>query len=121
MAIYYCKNEDELKKVCFDLFSKNNFDCWEEAKDLSKICGCSFNNEEKFCNDDICEDKGCDLVTCLLNENTKNIYKYIILQEFEEELNYPVIVSFDINTYYEDEKFQIISVSDAKKNTKYGI
>ena len=111
--IYYCRNEDDMKRVAIYLFqSEVKYNGIEDGIMDSRIYCCDYKSEEAECCDD-CEDE------CLLYDHLedKNIHKHIEL--LDSEVEYPCIVCV-ADTYYNDEKITICSVQEAKENTKYG-
>ena len=113
--IYYCKNENDMKRVAIHLFRKGLANtCFEDAINYSGIYCCDYKPSEIEC----CEE--CDLDECLLVEhlNNKNIHSYIRLEN--EGIDYPCLVCV-ADTLYEDERITICSIQQAKENTKYGI
>ena len=113
--IYYCKNENDMKRVVIHLFRKElDNTCFEDAISYSGIYCCDCKPSEIEC----CEE--CDLDECLLVNclNNKNIHNHITLGN--KEIYYPCVVCVS-DTYYEDERITICSVQQAKENTKYGI
>ena len=113
--IYYCKNENDMKRVAVHLFAKELQDtCIEDATRYAGIYACDYKPEEIEC----CEE--CDLEKCFLIEylDKKNIHNHITLEN--EDIDYPCIVCA-ADTHYEDERITICSVNNAKENTKYGL
>ena len=112
--IYYCKNEDDMKRVAIHLLKDGiNYYSFETGLDNSRIYSCDFVSDEIEC----CEE--CELEKCLLVEHIedKDIRKHI--QLCENDSNYPCIVCV-ADTYATDERITICSIADAKDNTKYG-
>lgn len=111
--IYYCRNEDDMKRIAIYLFQDGcNYSCVEDGISDAGIYGCNYKPEEIEC----CEDYNLD--KCLLTEHLKdkNVHKHIEL--INNEIEYPCIVCV-ADTYYNDEKITICSVQKAKENTKY--
>lgn len=121
--IYYCRNEDDLKRVCLYIFHDElNNSCAENAIELSGIRCCDYrNNDEEECYIDSCQqclyDYDDDI--CLLADHLedKDARKHILLKH--EDIEYPCIVAVT-DAYYKDERMLICPISDAKANTKYG-
>lgn len=111
--IYYCRNEDDMKRVAIHIFKSGN-GSFENDMNASGIYCCDYKTEEFEC----CED--CEIEECLLYEHLdeKNVHKHIEL--LSSDVEYPCIVCVT-DTFYEDEKITTCSVAEAKENTKYGM
>ena len=113
--IYYCRNEDDMKRVAIHIFSNETLYGNVEQQILDAgIYSCDYRPEDVEC----CQDCECE-EGCLLYEHLedKNVHKHIELMD--GEIEYPCIVCV-ADTHYEDEKVTIISVAEAKESTKYG-
>lgn len=115
--IYYCKNEDDLKRVAIHIFTEvSEITCCEDGLQYAKICGCDYNTQEE-------SEFNCDCDECLLYDHMedKDAYKHIELRDIDCE--FPCIVCVNDIDYSsdEDEIVMIYSISEAKCNTKYGI
>lgn len=112
--IYYCKNEDDMKRVAIHIFEKEiNNSSFEDGIDNSGIYCCDYKSEEIEC----CQD--CNLEECLLCKHLedKNVHKHIELMD--KYLNYPYVVCV-ADTYHKKDSITVCSIADAKDNTKYG-
>lgn len=108
--IYYCKNEEDFKRVVIHIFKNDNYEP-EECIELSKICACKYKPEET----ESCHE--CDLDMCLLYEhlNDKDVRKQIVVPD---DIPYPCIICITESDFL-DERVTICSVEEAKNNTKY--
>ena len=112
MYLFYCKNENDIKKVAIQIFTIESEISVDEAILKSKIYNCIYKNEGQLdCCDD-CEDL-CELCQNLSN---KDVYKNIEI--LEPKIEYPLIAVYDRDS---DECLKYFSVNDIKDNTKYGI
>lgn len=111
--IYYCRNEDDMKRVAIYLFQSGvDCTCVEDGITDAGLYSCDYKPEEIECCEE-CEDE------CLLYEHLedRNVHKHIEL--LDSEVEYPCIVCV-ADTYYNDERITVCSVQEAKENTKYG-
>lgn len=121
--IYYCRNEDDMKRVAIHIFEDkvNNVSVDEGISD-SYIYSCDYVSN-KVTKDgykiESCVDCCNEEFDCVLCEHLKdkNVHKHIELCDVDAE--YPFIVCV-ADTYYPDESITICSVKEAKENTKYG-
>ena len=122
--IYYCRNEDDMKRVAIHIFThKFNNAGAEDALADSGICVCDYINkkisddEEEIYDCYECADREDECVLCD-HLKDKDVFKHIEI--YNTEVEYPCVVCI-ADTYYPDEKFTICSVTKAKENTKYGV
>lgn len=109
--VFYCKNEDDFKRVVIHIFKNENYEL-DECIEMSKIICCNYKPEEI----NSCQE--CELDSCLLYEHLEesNVHKHI---DVCQDIEYPCVVCI-ADTYYKDERIAICSIADAKLNTKYG-
>lgn len=115
VEIFYCKNENDMKKACLHIFRffATNVSL-DYAIQKSNISCCDIlSNDLEFC--DQCKNDGCILFDHL---EDKNIHNHINVV-FSTEIEYPCIVC--LATEEDCEDVTIYSVNQAKYNTKYGI
>lgn len=116
--IYYCKNEDDLKRVMTHIFKETyGYYGIEDALIEAKISRCGYVEDT-----DIENCMACELEDCMLcrHFNDKNLHNSIYLHDdLINNTYFPCIVSF-ADTFDKNEKLTICSLSDAKNNTKYG-
>lgn len=112
--IYYCKNEDDMKRVAIHIFQYEYQNSGaDDALQKSCICGCDYAN--MGCNE-------CELDGCLLCDklDKKDVHKHIDIDMYtNDDIEYPCVVCV-ADTYDSSEKVTVCSISDAKENTKYG-
>lgn len=108
--IYYVQNEKQYRELLVNLIREKDF----EPEDLQnmKIYGCNYQEEEDGCL--FCEMEECFLLSHL---EDKDITEHVIISELN--VSFPLILVL-ADTFYKDEKLTLISVQEAKKNTKYG-
>ena len=105
--IYYCKNEEDMKRAAIHIFSNpNNYDL-EESINNAHLYSCDYKPDDIEC----CAE--CELEYCLLCDHLsdKNAYKHV---EVRQDIDYPCIVCVT------DKEATICSLAEAKDNTKYG-
>lgn len=107
--IYYIQNEKQYRKLLVGFLEDGNFEV-DRLEDIG-IYGCSY-YEGGRCDDYECE--GCILFEHLEDKNVKEN-----IDIDEENLIFPAILVI-ADTYYKEENFTLIPVSEAKENTKYG-
>lgn len=109
--VYYCRNEEDMKRVAIHIFSNPNYEL-DESIDKSHLYSCDYKPEDIEC----CEE--CELEFCLLHNHLsdKNVHKHI---EVYQDIDYPCIVCVT-DSDLRDESVTICSVTEAKDNTKYG-
>lgn len=112
--IYYCKNEDDMKRVAIHIFGNRLYGSIEEHLMEAGIYSCDYKSEDAECCMD-CEHEECMLCKRVYNGDT-NVYKHI---ELDGEVDYPCIVCV-ADTYERDERITIVPVAEAKDATKYG-
>lgn len=108
--IYYIQNEKQYKKILINLIREYNVSP-DELEDFG-ICGCDYLDVENECL--YCESNNCLLIEHLEN---KDVIEHIDI--YGTDVYFPAILVL-ADTYEEDEKITLISVGEAKANTKYG-
>ena len=114
--IYYTQNEKQYKRILIRLIQEKDY----SPDDLQEIgiFGCNYdkNNIEDW--EDSCD--GCEVEECVLLEHIEDKDVLEHFKTFDEDTEFPAILVF-ADTYFNDEKVTLISVKEAKENTKYGI
>lgn len=113
--LFYCKNEDDFKKVVIHIFkSELCYNCVESALEHSKIYSCTYKEDKEIECCDECDEDVC--VLCDKLDSEKNIYKDTEVSE--PDVDYPLVVVYDSDL---EDTVQYFSMSEIKENTKYGI
>lgn len=115
--IYYVQNEKQYRQLLVRLAIEKDKDP-DELYDIG-IYGCNYNlDEDGDCYWGCCED-GCDSDVCgfISHRKDKDITDHITVKEVE--VDFPLIFVL-ADAYFHNERVTMVSVKEAKENTKYG-
>lgn len=115
--VYYVQNEKQYRQLLVRLAIEKDKDP-DELYEIG-ICGCNYkldDNGEYYL--DCCDD-GCETDACcfILHKADKDIADHIAVSEVKVEFPFILVLA---DAYSRDERVTMISVKEAKDNTKYG-
>lgn len=115
--VYYVQNETQYRQLLVRLAIEKDKDP-DDLQDLG-ICGCNYKLDEEGDRYWDCCDKSCETDACcfMQHKNDVDVANHIAIEEIKVEFPFIFVLA---DAYSRDERVTLVSVKEAKENTKYG-